>query len=1697
MTTGGGDFAFQINFDWSKAASSTKAFFTDVEAALQRIAAGPGAAEGYSQFIKQLEARVAELGERRTEYQQSFLKRVGRTAEELGPGPINQATLSELTGKQLLVQQQYLKALAENVDTLAQNAAIERKTQVQKQAGVDRLLASDEAYITATRDAAVNLLRRKVAEEERLAGDTEYIQSQRQLATLQKQRATAENEELASSRSYIAATRDAEVSRRRLSAIQTEAVQQFRLAGLRAVPERAPSPWWDDPEARRSFAEESRVARNVRDATLISAEEQKRLNQVIGEQKGGLEAYAKTIAEGKVAQTLRNQLIKTATAAEEAESEQLAKAIAAERVARRQRTAKIAIAEVELTSAGLIADEAKANILRKNLTAQRVIAETNLLLGNEQEITLQAQRINAEKQLNAVIQKRAVELAGAGPASTFQRFQQSLAARRGEPTRAATEYQTLPQFLSSKLLTTAGFAVSGALFYGAFQGLTGIVQETRDLEQQLALINVQLRQAGQEDQFADIRRSIIETAKASGIAASDLAFLSLQLRGAFSEEVLARGIGFFEDQLTSASRIARVTGLPLDEITDSLTGLAKTFDIEFEEIGDTAVGLQQRFGVLARETIQFTADLAPVAEEVGVTFEELAAVGAVAQRASGRSGAALAEAFGRVLPAVQESAVDIITVLREIGDPVLLQNVTRALTSGRAGSALIEIAQAADRFTPQQRELLLNIFGGRREAQAIAPLFDAENARALRRELDGSINDTGALNEQFDELRTTAAQTFAELRQQAIQLGVALLNSGIIQALTEIGKALSVVFKNITALIQPFTDLVNLADSISGGRASGILGLLGLGAAGVAFARRGGAATSTADRAAAAFAATQAATAGSAAGEQYGATSMAANINAYSSSFFASLTTFIRRNPIAAGIGITALSAVAGEALGSDLIGQLGSAVGVGVLTGSALTGGILAGATIISGFLESVRTAKEQEEALRTEFADLTSRELSRIAARGEGSVYNVPGKVPLFSDIVNPIAELVSGVDVEVGPTREQVAADVLESRAIEDYRILLKQVLNEDIPDGLRKGIREVLASDAYGFDFDYLSTLYSDILNAITSGQINIPVPTLPEDKAEEILRTGAPLDIKDKEAPSRVLRNLEDAEKSFEAGAISYNELRTALENTRASAISTLQAALASGATGSIVDETGGLLADVSNRLSTLTGDVVRKRVDLLLETRRLAGEPTGLAEVEILLAALQDPALTGEDNRADVLRDIYDALGQELQLRIDSAGSAAEKLAIASAGIAVPDIAIFEAVRQQVVAALETSAISRVGLEVAAANIGLSYQELTYAIAVEAVNAGISLRQAAINVVNGVIAAYEQLIDAAQEVTAEIAAAANELTKLYGIREQLANAEILEVKPVYTPVVRPTLAPYQRAAANEAASAARQAESAARQAQADAERAAREREQFARTLRALDKEHTEASLELWFESLNASRDPIESAQRDIAYAQAALRFAEWEADRMRAQAQLIRANRALGDAVFDAQNAQIELLVAVAESGGDLVESARLQELLAARRAFVAGLSGAGPAEMARLQADLERSRAALRDAQLNEQLETIRFQREVGEISTQQAVALLETILSQADVLKLTEQQRRDLILEIRRLREELSSDLQFNLPSEIRLPTLYEARRLNQGGTQDNRQITVNVQANTNADPGEIASAIAYELDRPPRFGARSRIY
>jgi hypothetical protein len=143
-----------------------------------------------------------------------------------------------------------------------------------------------------------------------------------------------------------------------------------------------------------------------------------------------------------------------------------------------------------------------------------------------------------------------------------------------------------------------------------------------------------------------------------------------------------------------------------------------------------------------------------------------------------------------------------------------------------------------------------------------------------------------------------------------------------------------------------------------------------------------------------------------------------------------------------------------------------------------------------------------------------------------------------------------------------------------------------------------------------------------------------------------------------------------------------------------------------------------------------------------------------------------------------------------------------------------------------------------------------------------------------------------------------------------------------------------------------------------------------------------------------------------------------------------------------------------------------------------------------GEAERAALELELKNAEAARIQAEFNNQLFQLKFQFERGDIGLQAYLSSLRGLLDQVDT---STQAGKELWLQINALIEGLTNDISsqaFNIPGQIRLPTLFEVRRAVQAEAMgvnylDNRQQNINVYVSSNVEMQAVADAMANAFD------------
>lgn len=1313
-----------------------------------------------------------------------------------------------------------------------------------------------------------------------------------------------------------------------------------------------------------------------------------------------------------------------------------------------------------------------------------------------------------------------------------QQLQAFIARRTGGPPREATDYLTGRQLLASRVLTTASFAASGALLYGGVQFARELVNEATQLQIQLGIVNSQLASAGDIGglSFSRIREEIIGVSRETGVMANQVATVVRQLAGAFASPEGTPDFGRAIAEARSAFQLGRVTGLPDQEITDSLTAISLAFErtaedgtpvrVSFEEIGDTIIGLEQRFGVLAPEIVKFTADLAPLGAELGFTVTQLSALGAVAQQVSGRTGAVLSEQFGRILPALAERSSDLLLLFQQNSQTAdQIPALSRALAQRDLPAVLEQLVVGYESFSAAQRNSLVSLVGSRREAAAFYAILarGQQTIRALNTTPD---EFTGQQARRFEDFSRTVRFSFEQAQRAIEEFGISLFEAGLADLLAGAGEALELFFAGANALLQPLLALNEATDGWVTKLAALALGLLAVNKALVGVA--------AAQRAIVASQFWQALANGSFLGR--GATAAGALRPGFPTLAGGSVPV-----PTQVPIPFVGLTG-GGTAATTSRLGGL-AAAGRGFLGANAPGLILLAGVIGKSIYDQSKEDLKGGVDFLREQTQQALQRgvdpaEIRRIAQEGQDRL-SIGERISLdFHGQPNITDTVNDEINAFYADIRKQLLEQILKTQGEFKYDPTkyeggpvaydeFKQRQAAGVGDEVTREFIDRFSQDPHG-----LADEAVEFIESVEDPDLRRRLDNMITD-----WRQG----IRNANRRQRELLAAADRVTSV-AGQVSLDELRSEVSAGTASPDELI------GRLRTQVDDLNTLIGDVRRTREGLTPEeqqalaeqlqgLIDQRENLLDEIDKLTAESiTRPADLRIRIREALNLPDADQQNLAEVQGIIRDLEGLNPEEQLDRVFQGIELLrSIAEAAeqttFTIPpefQVILAQAQIPALVSTAEGEAVARL-LGIGIDALG---QRIAQAIGVVGLDGA--------RITSTIIAARRAMLERARRAAAEIINFRVRESRLEEIAADTAALD--ELEGVLNGMIEGLVGGIETGGntgftgeegpdPNDLARAIAEGQLAIRRAQANGDpvQLARLAVEAADIQARFAKDEAERlqAVAARIEALNQLRDAeadITAAYRELQQAGAAnnavantyvaavaageaVSQAKGAAEQLRAQAAKVNADRAVRDAIADVFTAQQELLIAIANAAGDTVEAARIQLAIARQNLENLIRGGGGQAEIARARAEIVGAQAAVRDAQFQDQLGDIDFLLEMERISVSQAIQMLQRL---AEIPGATEEMIRTIERRIKQLRDEVNGDLAFNLP-DIRLPTLYEVRRLMQsgqpagtGGYQDNRMVTIgSVNLSNDIDAQSFLDDLADIVGGPPTTGNYPGVY
>lgn len=1210
-----------------------------------------------------------------------------------------------------------------------------------------------------------------------------------------------------------------------------------------------------------------------------------------------------------------------------------------------------------------------------------------------------------------------------------------------------------------------------------------------------------------------------------------------------------------------ALQLGLITGLPQQEIADafSATVLAfRTLDEEtreptesFEEtalrISNAVVGLEARYGTGSTEILQFTASLAGQAAALGFSAEQLAAFGAVVESVVG-SDVAASENFGRIFAGLQGQASEIATIFRGAGVETvgagedLIQPLLSALATNNIPEALRLItlgyqeleAQGSKSATSQ----LAALVAGERQARTFAAVM--ERGQAVVQALLTGEEFEGQFDARWDGYRETVQSAFERMQRAVEEFGLAIFNAGLDDVL--IGAA---------AAAEGFAEVAKLLLDIVGGLNSAFGGLPGK-ILGAAFALRALTAISagTASRGLPGF--LPFGSFGAGPGGLQNARSFSPISTTRADGTIIAGQMAGGANRLFQGGGRLTRAALAGGAGG-----RIASAVGnlSPIIAGIAVAQ-LYSTIEQVGGQLDAAE--QTLEEKVRSEIALGTSEAEIRERLRGLGGTNLNPFErfVSVISGgsgdsglaIVDQLlgdlpTEDTQAFDIRRGEAALAVAeaelarrrsnTDALRESPTYDYE---RQVAVAEEAQAVAQAEQDAINAALEGVRNDPSAANLQNLNEVLGSFSLDSPdlQNTYKAIEAEALARGQELAAVREAagrlQDPGRQL-DFTTALALFERGEVTINEPLNFLDQT----IRDLETVINEAGNNATPQQLQQLF-DLQNQRTEVLIGYINSEAQITNELASLlgAGRDTPEAAIETALRAFQQISITKgvtPEQYAEAGLALAQAEQDAFAAYIDTIEDDAEAFAAAQQGFEYSDAASTALAKIQLLFGENRNVVGRVAEEIGTSADALAnlIVENMVAFTEDGAEALRRIITARLNALKGAIAAlsgtaFGRLLSSGlkdeygrQQELLDLTAGLNDVILPQGglgtddlnglgqsasdqakkdreeAAKELHDYRLAEIEYRRSFVSGDSLAEADLDAqiAQENLRFARETGDRAGQLRALAEinNAARARQE---ALTAIGAAQRDLSL------AQRGDDPVGAAYNDLADANDALAVARGAEATLLAQAAQVRAQRSLAEAFQDIGIAQLELAQAMADAAGDSVESAEIALRIAQQQ--LSDIQSNAPGDTAailRAQADVVAQEAALRDSQLNERSRAIDVALQLEQITAQQAIAQLQALLQ---IPNLTQEQIDNILIKIKSLQDELRGDFRFNLPTELYLPTAYEVRRLDQtgsGGYNDNRVISVQVFAETNASAESIGSAVATAVGQPNRSGTIPKRY
>jgi hypothetical protein len=393
--------------------------------------------------------------------------------------------------------------------------------------------------------------------------------------------------------------------------------------------------------------------------------------------------------------------------------------------------------------------------------------------------------------------------------------------------------------MQRRFIATFQFAISGALIFGTVKMVKEFVETAIEVERAFADIESALEfdisdargTVGFKTQVEAVRQDVLALANEFNVLPTEANKSAFVMISRFSDMSNAM-------QATKAQLLAvKVSTIAQSETLRALTAVSEGFAAVQLEVNDgmslqerlmakenasaqlygkaldLAVTIQQKFGVEVEDTLEGTARATEVFRQMGFSMEETAAIVASTSRQLGQTGQQAAERLVRSLgqltdPKIRDALLDLAA-----GSTEFSLSISDFASGAKAWETITRQFSRLEGSAPDVARAILQIVGQRRELEAVAAALGTAD---LQREmLNAAQTAAGAAERRFSFLKGTVVEMMTSIRTGFQELAQNFERLGGLSTLKILLRGVDLLVGALNAAMKLVIDFVTWLDKFA------------------------------------------------------------------------------------------------------------------------------------------------------------------------------------------------------------------------------------------------------------------------------------------------------------------------------------------------------------------------------------------------------------------------------------------------------------------------------------------------------------------------------------------------------------------------------------------------------------------------------------------------------------------------------------------------------------------------------------------------------------------------------------------------------------------------------------------------------------------------------------------------------------------